>query len=97
MDTKVGFNKLLASVRRASEAATLGEAKAELVDAIQRAERLANAVTAAPAKRGRMGGSKTAERGPDYFRQIAAMRKTRAGGRPRKNPSEGPNPNEAVR
>ena len=27
---------------------------------------------------------KTTERGPEHFRQLAAMRKTRAGGRPRK-------------
>lgn len=33
---------------------------------------------------GKLGGQKTAERGPEYFRQIAAMRKTRSGGRPRK-------------
>jgi hypothetical protein len=33
---------------------------------------------------GRSGGNSTAKRGPEYFRQIAAMRKTRAGGRPRK-------------
>jgi hypothetical protein len=32
---------------------------------------------------GAKGGAKTAERGPDYFRKIAAMRKTRAGGRPK--------------
>ena len=32
---------------------------------------------------GKKGGLKTAERGPDYFKKIAAMRKTRAGGRPR--------------
>ena len=30
---------------------------------------------------GKMGGKATAKRGPDYFRKIAAMRKTRAGGR----------------
>ena len=34
---------------------------------------------------GRVGGKKTAERGPEYFKRIAAMRKTRAGGRPRKD------------
>jgi hypothetical protein len=34
---------------------------------------------------GSIGGRKTAERGPDYFRKIAAMRKNRAGGRPRKS------------
>jgi hypothetical protein len=33
---------------------------------------------------GKLGGLKTAERGPEYYRQIASKRKTRAGGRPRK-------------
>jgi hypothetical protein len=33
---------------------------------------------------GKKGGTKTAQRGPDYFRQIAAMRKENKGGRPRK-------------
>lgn len=33
---------------------------------------------------GRKGGSQTAKRGSDYYRQLAAKRKTRAGGRPRK-------------
>ncbi len=33
---------------------------------------------------GRKGGQSTAKRGPDYFRKIAAMRKTLAGGRPPK-------------
>lgn len=33
---------------------------------------------------GSLGGQKTAERGPEYYRQIAAMRKSRAGGRPKK-------------
>jgi hypothetical protein len=33
---------------------------------------------------GSKGGTKTAERGPDYFREIAAKRKTKAGGRPKK-------------
>src|ERR1700680_1053121 len=31
---------------------------------------------------GSIGGRKTAERGPEYFKRIAGMRKTRAGGRP---------------
>ncbi len=34
---------------------------------------------------GKRGGLKTAERGPDYFKKIAGMRKTNAGGRPRKS------------
>ncbi len=39
---------------------------------------------ASAASLGQKGGMRTAERGPEYFRQIAAMRKTRGGGRPRK-------------
>jgi hypothetical protein len=31
---------------------------------------------------GKKGGKTTAKRGPDYYRKIAAMRKTYAGGRP---------------
>jgi hypothetical protein len=33
---------------------------------------------------GRRGGKATAERGPEYFRKIQAMRKNRKGGRPPK-------------
>lgn len=33
---------------------------------------------------GQQGGLKTAQRGSDYFKHISGMRKTRAGGRPRK-------------
>ncbi len=36
------------------------------------------------AQLGAKGGTKTAERGPDYYAKIASMRKTRAGGRPKK-------------
>lgn len=32
---------------------------------------------------GSRGGIKTAERGPEYYKKIAGMRKTKAGGRPR--------------
>ena len=41
-------------------------------------------VTAGAAAMGAKGGSKTAERGPEYFARIAAMRTNRKGGRPRK-------------
>ena len=34
---------------------------------------------------GTKGGKATAKRGPEYFRKIAAMRKTKGGGRPRKS------------
>jgi hypothetical protein len=33
---------------------------------------------------GKMGGKATAKKGPEYFRKIAGMRQTKAGGRPRK-------------
>ncbi len=36
---------------------------------------------------GKMGGRAIAERGPEYFRQLQARRKTHAGGRP---PAESP-------
>lgn len=45
---------------------------------------LAKPGTSAAVELGSRGGQKTAERGPGYFRQIAAQRKTKAGGRPRK-------------
>jgi hypothetical protein len=46
---------------------------------------LAQAKLPAAAILGRKGGSVTAEKGSDYFRRLAAKRKTRAGGRPRKS------------
>ena len=42
----------------------------------------------AAAALGARGGSETAKRGSDYFRQLAAKRKTRAGGRPKKDTAE---------
>lgn len=45
---------------------------------------LAQAKMPAAAILGKKGGSVTAKRGSDYFRQLAARRKTRGGGRPRK-------------
>lgn len=35
---------------------------------------------------GSKGGKATAKRGPEYYRKIAAMRKTRGGGRPSRRP-----------
>jgi hypothetical protein len=51
------------------------------------AQSLANDLieTSPAAELGSKGGKKTAERGPEYFRKIASMRKTRGGGRPRKD------------
>ncbi|MGA2168521.1 MAG: hypothetical protein ABSG62_09930 [Terracidiphilus sp.] len=45
---------------------------------------LKHAKMPAAAVLGRKGGSQTAKRGSDYFRQLAAKRKTYGGGRPRK-------------
>jgi hypothetical protein len=33
---------------------------------------------------GKLGGKATAERGPEYYKKIQALRKNRKGGRPRK-------------
>jgi hypothetical protein len=46
--------------------------------------------TSPAAQLGAKGGAKTAERGPEYFRKIAGMRKKRAGGRPRKSQTNPP-------
>ena len=45
---------------------------------------LSSAKLPAAAALGRKGGAETAKRGSDYFRQLAAKRKTLGGGRPRK-------------
>jgi len=86
MTHEAAFAKLSDCLRRAHGAGTLEESRELVAEAIQRTDRLSKAVLTAAVKRGRKGGTKTAERGPDYFRQIAAMRKTRAGGRPKKQP-----------
>jgi len=86
MSHEAAFSKLSAVLHQAQEATTLDQSRDLIAEAIQRTERLAKAIATAPVKRGRKGGLTTAERGPDYFRQIAAMRKTRAGGRPKKQP-----------
>jgi uncharacterized protein involved in exopolysaccharide biosynthesis len=48
------------------------------------ANRFADPLKAGATAMGAKGGSTTAKRGPEYFAQIAAMRKNRKGGRPRK-------------
>lgn len=42
-----------------------------------------NTKNSAAAELGRLGGEKTAERGPEYYAEIQAKRKVRAGGRPK--------------
>ncbi|HLK18091.1 MAG TPA: hypothetical protein VKT81_04010 [Bryobacteraceae bacterium] len=84
MNQEAAFDKLSHCLHQAQEAPTLEQSRTLIAEALQRVERIAKAVLTAAEKRGRKGGTKTAQRGPDYFRQIAAMRKVRAGGRPRK-------------
>lgn len=55
-----------------------------LITAMALADDLLASAKAPAAALGRKGGTVTAQKGSDHFRQLAAMRKTRAGGRPRK-------------
>jgi hypothetical protein len=65
-----------------------GAARENLKAALALADDLINqakTTTTPAAALGRKGGSTTAQRfGPDHYRKMAAARKTRAGGRPRK-------------
>jgi hypothetical protein len=56
-----------------------------LASAMALADDLLASAKAPAAALGRKGGVVTAKRGSDYFRQLAAKRKTNAGGRPRKS------------
>ena len=84
MPHEADFQKLLDLLWKMHSAHKLEDCIALVDGAIHRAELLKAAVTKAASKRGRLGGTKTAERGPEYFAKIAAMRKTRGGGRPKK-------------
>jgi len=64
-----------------------GRAKELLESSIALTDQLIASPTVAAAALGKKGGLKTAKRGPEYFKSIAAMRKTRAGGRPKKQES----------
>jgi hypothetical protein len=77
-------NKIIRSLRDAITAQP-GDCRELLESALRRAERLSESLASAPAKLGSKGGKETAKRGSEYFRQLAAMRKTKAGGRPAKS------------
>lgn len=68
----------------ATETKSIEECRVIVDKAIKRLERHGERLEQIASKLGTIGGAKTAARGPDYFRKIAAMRKTRSGGRPRK-------------
>lgn len=81
------LSAIRASLFRANNAPNHEECREIIRKTIRRVELLAERLSKVPAEIGRKGGTKTAERGPEYFRQIAAMRKTRGGGRPKKQPA----------
>lgn len=56
----------------------------QLTQCLREAHAIALEINEQAVERGRKGGTKTAERGPEYFRRIATLRKKLAGGRPRK-------------
>jgi hypothetical protein len=89
---RTGFETMIGLVRnRINEAMGTddpADRERTLRKALTHLDTLEERIKAIPRERGSAGGTKTAERGPDYFRQIAAMRKTRAGGRPRKQKSD---------
>jgi hypothetical protein len=60
---------------------SVASARESLNAALRLADSLAKVNPAATL--GAKGGSVTAQRGPEYFAKIAAMRKTKSGGRPK--------------
>ena len=78
---------IISEASRILETTTLPEGPAERASELLRAAVLLTDVllgTPPAAILGAKGGKVTAKRGPEYFKRIAAMRKTRAGGRPPK-------------
>lgn len=84
------LGKICEFLREAVTASTIEQSHATVREALKRAERLAESIGKLAAKLGQKGGQRTAERGPEYFRRIAAMRKTKGGGRPRKGTKSSP-------
>lgn len=80
------FEAILEALKNALDEDDRERCRALVASAVRRTEKLSEVIAARPVKLGRQGGLKTAERGPEYFKKIAAMRKTRSGGRPRKSP-----------
>jgi len=81
------LRNLISEAHRTIKTINLPEARSERVyELLTSALTLANhLLTESPAAAlGAKGGSKTAERGPDYYRKIASMRRENKGGRPRK-------------
>jgi len=78
------MSKVRKRLRHGLKSATLEDCKACIEDSLELLDRVAQLVASPAILMGKLGGRKTAERGPEYFAKIAAMRKNRKGGRPRK-------------
>ena len=81
------LRNMIAEVETILTTTTLPEGRAERAsELIGAAVKLADELlkTSPAATLGAKGGKTTAQRGPEYFRKIAGMRKRRAGGRPKK-------------
>lgn len=83
------LHNLISEAKTIVATTTLPEGRAErakelLEAAMKLSEELLKTRYSAAQTLGRKGGLETKRRGPEYFRQIAAMRKTNAGGRPHK-------------
>ncbi len=74
------------NVEKALAKGDAAQAQVELLKGLETLVAVMNAEKRSPASElGRLGGTETAKRGPDYFRELAARRKTHGGGRPRKD------------
>jgi hypothetical protein len=82
------LKNLISEAHRTIATTKLPEARSERAEELLRsALALADDLLIAnpAAELGKRGGKQTAKRGPDYFRKLAAKRKTHGGGRPRKD------------
>jgi hypothetical protein len=78
------MSKVRRQLRHGLKSATLEDCKACIAYSIEPLDRVAQLIASPAVLMGKLGGRKTAERGPEYFAEAAAMRKDRKGGRARK-------------
>jgi hypothetical protein len=82
----LALRKMVVEAEKTIAAAEPNDHTRRANELLSAASRLADSLieTSPAAVIGAKGGKSTAKRGSEYFRQIAAKRKTRAGGRPKK-------------
>ena len=86
-DDMRALRAMIDEARRNLATVTLPQGRAERArELLESAVALADSLIATPpaAMLGKKGGLKTAKRGSEYFAKIAALRKTKGGGRPKK-------------